>query len=89
MTTLHPSDWANLVDKFEKDDALFQKFYKSVQLNQRVHVADLSYDIICTDTCGRVTLLPVIPSVKPQPSVILSHLGQETIQPVRANFFQE
>ena len=30
MTTLHPSDWANLVDKFEKDDALFQKFYKSV-----------------------------------------------------------
>ena len=30
MTTLHPSDWADLVHRFEKDNVLFQTFYKSV-----------------------------------------------------------
>jgi hypothetical protein len=30
MKHLHPADWADLVDRFHENDALFQQYYKSV-----------------------------------------------------------
>lgn len=74
MTTLHPSDWADLVHRFEKDNVLFQKFYKSVNdvhlypvltINLHTHILRYmwkSHAPPCDDHCKVSTICDLLTS---------------------------
>lgn len=55
MSGMHPSDWNNLVGRFDKDDDLFQEFYRN-------YVKRAAPSTKCTGNCKDALLCDMVRS---------------------------